>query len=79
MLNETAIFLAMNDKTFGLRESASIVGGMKRLSMLLDSGQIRYTKKSEKQNAKLFCNAWDVLKHASIERARAGRPRTDAC
>lgn len=45
MLNETAIFLAMNDKTFGLRESASIVGGMKRLTKLLDSGKIRYTKK----------------------------------
>lgn len=79
MLNETAIFLAMNDKTFGLRESASIVGGMKRLTKLLDSGKIRYTKKSEKQNAKLFCNAWDVLKHASIERARVGRPSANAC
>lgn len=75
MLNETAIMVTMNDKTFGLRESASIVGGMTRLQNLLDRGAIRYTKKSEKQNAKLFCNAWDVLKHASLERAGVGRPR----
>ena len=75
MLNETAIMVTMNDKTFGLRESASIVGGMSRLKKLLDVGAIRYKKKSDKQNAKLFCNAWDVLKHASIERAGVGRPR----
>lgn len=75
MLNETAIMVTMNDKTFGLRESASIVGGMSRLQKLLDVGAIRYKKKSDKQNAKLFCNAWDVLKHASIERAGVGRPR----
>lgn len=75
MLNETAIMITMNNKTFGLRKSASIVGGMSRLQKLLDNGSIRFHKKSDKQNAKTFCNAWDVLKNASIERAIVGRPR----
>lgn len=54
MLNETAIMITMNNKTFGLRESASIVGGMSRLQKLLDNGSIRFHKKSDKQNAKTF-------------------------
>ena len=40
MLNETAIMITMNNKTFGLRESASIVGGMSRLQKLLVAASV---------------------------------------
>lgn len=75
MLNETAIMIKMNDKTFGRNEAASIVGGLSRLNHLIDKGKIRSVKKKETQCAKVYCNAWDVLKYASLDRVPVGRPR----
>lgn len=75
MLNETAIMVKMNDKTFGRNEAASIVGGLSRLNHLIDKGKIRSVKKKETQCAKVYCNAWDVLKYASLDRVPVGRPR----
>ena len=54
----------MNQKTFGFRFSAAIVGGRIRLQRLIDSGLIRTEKKSKSQNGKLYCNASDVLRNA---------------
>lgn len=65
MLNEEALKLAFNSKTFGFRFSASIVGGRKRLSDLIERGKIRAEKRTETQNGKWFCNAWDVIKYSS--------------
>lgn len=78
MLNETAIMIKMNDKTFGRNEAASIVGGLSRLNHLIDKGKIRSVKKKETQCAKVYCNAWDVLKYASLDRVPVGRPRKDS-
>lgn len=78
MLNETAIMVKMNDKTFGRNEAASIVGGLSRLNHLIDKGKIRSVKKKETQCAKVYCNAWDVLKYASLDRVPVGRPHKDS-
>lgn len=59
-----AIFLAMDGRTFGQRESASIVGGLKRLLVLMEQGKIRAEKRINKQNGKWYCNAADVLRYA---------------
>lgn len=58
------IYRVMNQKTFGFRFSAAIVGGRIRLQKLIDSGLIRTEKKSKSQNGKLYCNASDVLRNA---------------
>ncbi|MEG1334592.1 MAG: hypothetical protein RSD11_13145 [Bacteroides sp.] len=60
------ILILMNDKTFGQREAASIVGGRGRLYRLIESGKIRTDKPTNKQNGKWFCNASDVLRHAVV-------------
>lgn len=60
------ILILMNDKTFGQRESASIVGGRGRLYRLVEDGKIRVEKPTNKQNGKWFCNASDVLRHALV-------------
>ncbi|MDH6356972.1 hypothetical protein [Parabacteroides sp. PF5-9] len=59
-----AILFATNDKTYGQREAATIVGGMGRLIKLIENGCIRAEKKSNTQNGKWYCNASDVLRHA---------------
>ena len=59
------IYRVMNQKTFGFRFSAAIVGGRIRLQRLIDSGLIRTEKKSKSQNGKLYCNASDVLRNES--------------
>ena len=59
-----AILLAMDGRTFGQRESASIVGGLKRLIVLMEQGKIRAEKRINKQNGKWYCNAADVLRYA---------------
>ena len=58
------ILILMNDKTFGQREAATIVGGRGRLFRLVETGKIRTDKPTNKQNGKWFCNASDVLHHA---------------
>lgn len=43
------------------------VGGLSRLTKLIGSGLIRAEKRTQKQNGKWFCNAYDVLRHASLK------------
>lgn len=57
----------MNNKTFGRNEAADIVGGLSRLMKLVGQGKIRAEKRTNKQNGKWFCNAYDVLKHATLK------------
>ncbi|NDV81292.1 hypothetical protein D0T87_04780 [Bacteroides sp. 51] len=58
------IMLAMNDKSFGQREAAKIVGSRTRLFKLVGDGSIRAEKPTKAQNGKWFCNAADVLRYA---------------
>lgn len=58
------IYRVMNQKTFGFRFSAAIVGGRTRLERLIAQGKIRAEKRSHSQNGKLYCNASDVLRNA---------------
>ena len=67
LINEDVLKIVLNDKTFGQRTAASIVGGRGRLFDLVGKGLIRTEKKSNTQNGKWFCNAWDVIKYATIK------------
>ena len=58
------ILIVMNNKTFGQREAADIVGGRGRLFRLVGEGKIRAEKPTKVQNGKWFCNASDVLRYA---------------
>ena len=67
-MNEDILKIVLNDKTFGQREAASIVGGRGRLFRLVGSGKIRAEKKpADRQNARWYCNAYDVIKYASLK------------
>lgn len=67
MLNEDALKIVLNDKTFGQREAADIVGGRRRLKRLIEDGKIRAKKLDiDRQNSRWYCNAWDVIKHAML-------------
>lgn len=61
------ILIAMERRTFGKNEAASIVGGRGRLVQLMDEGKIRIDKPTNKQNGKWFCNAADVLRYAVVK------------
>ena len=61
-----AIYRAMNDKVFGYRVAASIVGGRARLDRLIVEGKIRAEKLSMAQNGKWRCNAADCLRYTRI-------------
>lgn len=74
-LNEVAIMVKMNARSFGRNDAAEIVGGLSKLNYLIKKGKIRSVKKKETQCAKVYCNAWDVLKYASLDRVPVGRPR----
>lgn len=67
MLNEDVLKIVLNNKTFGRDEAADIVGGLSKLVDLIGKGKIRAEKRTNKQNGKWFCNAYDVLKHASLK------------
>ena len=67
MLNEEALKIVLNNKTFGRDQAADIVGGMSRLKSLVGSGRIRAEKRTNKQNGKWFCNAYDVIIHAELK------------
>ena len=59
MLNEEVLKIVLNDKTFGQREAATIVGGRGRLFRLVGSGAIRAEKKpANRQNGRWYCNAF---------------------
>lgn len=55
-----------NGMTFGQRKAEKIVGSRDRLIDLVARGLIRCERKSDKQNAKWYCNAWDCLKYAQL-------------
>lgn len=68
MLNEEVLKIVLNDKTFSQREAEKIVGSRGRLFDLVGKGAIRAEKKpSDRQNGRWFCNAYDVIKHASLK------------
>lgn len=67
MLNENVLKVVLNNKTFGRDEAADIVGGLSNLKKLIEKGKIRAEKRTQKQNGKWFCNAYDVLKYASLK------------
>lgn len=67
MINEEVLKIVLNDKTFGQREAADIVGGRPRLFKLVGSGAIRAEKKpADRQNGRWHCNAYYVIKWATI-------------
>lgn len=67
MVNEEVLKIVLNDKTFGRDQAADIVGGLSRLIDLIGKGLIRAEKRTNKQNEKWFCNAYDVIKHAQLK------------
>lgn len=67
MVNEEILKIVLNDKTFGRDQDADIVGGLTRLLDLVGKGLIRAEKRTNKQNGKWFCNAYDVIKHAKLK------------
>lgn len=67
MINEEVLKIVLNDKTFGRDQAADIVGGLSRLIELIGKGLIRAEKRTNKQNGKWFCNAWDVIKWAQLK------------
>lgn len=67
MVNEEVLKIVLNDKTFGRDQAADIVGGLSRLIELIGKGLIRAEKRTNKQNGKWFCNAWDVIKWAKLK------------
>ncbi len=67
MLDENVLKIVLNDKTFGKDAAADIVGGLSRLTDLIGKGLIRAEKRTNKQNGKWFCNAYDVIKYASLK------------
>lgn len=67
MVNEEILKIVLNDKTFGRDQAADIVGGLSRLIDLIGKGLIRAEKRTNKQNGKWFCNAYDVIKHAQLK------------
>ena len=66
-MNEEILKVVLNDKTFGRDEAADIVGGLSKLIDLIGKGKIRAEKRTKKQNGKWYCNAYDVIKHASLK------------
>lgn len=67
MVNEEVLKIVLNDKTFGRDQAADIVGGLSRLIDLIGKGLIRAEKRTNKQNGKWFCNAYDAIKHAQLK------------
>ena len=67
-LNDDVLKIVLNDKTFGQREAADIVGGRGRLFRLVGSGAIRAEKKpANRQNGRWYCNAYDVIRNAQLK------------
>lgn len=66
-MNEDVLKIVLNDKTYGRDEAADIVGGLARLKRLVGKELIRAEKRTNKQNGKWHCNAYDVLKFAALK------------
>lgn len=69
------ILYIMENETFGFRKSADIVGGRGRLTKLIVAGKVRCDKPLNVQNAKCYCNASDVLRHAKVRVSRQFKRR----
>ena len=67
MMDIEAIKIIFNGMTFGQRKAEKIVGSRERLFSLVGKGLIRCEKKSNVQNGKWFCNAWDCIKYAQLK------------
>lgn len=57
------IFSVMANESFCKDTAAKIVGGVKKLERLIESGKIAAEKPTNRQNGKWYCNAADVLRH----------------
>lgn len=67
------IMLIMSGETFSKDKAAYIVGGRKKLERLIESGDIKAEKPVNKQNAKWYCNAAQVLSHCrNMRKKRKG-------
>lgn len=66
-VHEVVLIRIFNRMTFSKNQAASIVGGQRRLSKLVDKRLIRQSKPNDAQNGKWLCNAWDCIKYAKIK------------
>lgn len=66
MIDEEALKIVLNDKTFSKDEAVSIVGGLARFKDLCEHGRIRFEKSTSAQNSRWKCNAYDVIRYAQI-------------
>lgn len=67
-MSEDVLKIALNNITFSQREAEKIVGSRGRLFDLVGKGVIRAEKiPPNRQNGRWYCNAYDVLKHASLK------------
>lgn len=69
------IMILMSNETFCKDKAAYIVGGQKKLERLIAAGKIQVEKRYNKQNAKWFCNAAQVLSHCRNMRENARRTK----
>ena len=66
-MNKDVLQIALGGITFSQRESERVVGGRDRLFDLVGQGKIRAEKKPKyRQNGRWYCNAYDVIKYATI-------------
>lgn len=66
-MNKDVLQIALGGITFSQRESERVVGGRERLFDLVGQGKIRAEKKpKDRQNGRWYCNAYDVIKYATI-------------
>lgn len=66
-MNKDVLQIALGGITFSQRESERVVGGRERLFTLVGQGKIRAEKKpKDRQNGRWYCNAYDVIKYATI-------------
>lgn len=66
MINENVLQIALGGITLSQRESEKIVGSRNRLFKLVGEGKIRAEKRAKRQNGRWYCNAYDVIKYASL-------------
>ena len=66
-MTKDVLQIALGGITFSQRESERVVGGRERLFDLVGQGKIRAEKKpKDRQNGRWYCNAYDVIKYATI-------------
>lgn len=60
------ILLYFSGRFFSQSEAARIVGGMKKLTLLIERGEIDAEKPTKSQNGKWRCRADQVLRHCRL-------------